>query len=105
MVNERPEYGSSWSETGDRYLLKLFRDYVFHQTDDNGKPWLDLGHILDSLNKLDIGSSEKILLTSRDERSVLVVTFADVRKCLEQTFQEIVPSHLRTTMKHGMYYM
>lgn len=21
----------SWSETGDRFLLKLFRDYVFHQ--------------------------------------------------------------------------
>ena len=23
------EYG--WSEYGDRYMLKLFRDYVFHQ--------------------------------------------------------------------------
>ena len=22
---------SHWSETGDRYLLKLFRDFVFHQ--------------------------------------------------------------------------
>jgi hypothetical protein len=22
---------ASWSETGDRYLLKLFRDFVFHQ--------------------------------------------------------------------------
>ena len=21
----------SWSEYGDRYMLKLFRDYVFHQ--------------------------------------------------------------------------
>ncbi|KNC74692.1 hypothetical protein SARC_12767, partial [Sphaeroforma arctica JP610] len=33
FVNERPEYAMdpSWSETGDRYLLKLFRDYVFHQ--------------------------------------------------------------------------
>jgi hypothetical protein len=24
----------TWSETGDRYLLKLFRDYVFHQVRD-----------------------------------------------------------------------
>ena len=32
-INERPEFNldSSWSETGDRYLLKLFRDHVFHQ--------------------------------------------------------------------------
>ena len=23
-----------WSETGDRYMLKLFRDFVFHQVGD-----------------------------------------------------------------------
>ena len=22
---------TSWSEYGDRYMLKLFRDYIFHQ--------------------------------------------------------------------------
>ena len=21
----------AWAETGDRYMLKLFRDYIFHQ--------------------------------------------------------------------------
>ena len=33
MINERPEFAQdpSWSETGDRYLLKLLRDYIFHQ--------------------------------------------------------------------------
>jgi PAB-dependent poly(A)-specific ribonuclease subunit 3 len=33
FMNERPEYtrAPQWSETGDRYVLKLFRDYVFHQ--------------------------------------------------------------------------
>jgi PAB-dependent poly(A)-specific ribonuclease subunit 3 len=33
MMNERPEneMDPAWSETGDRYLLKLFRDFVFHQ--------------------------------------------------------------------------
>lgn len=33
FINERPEYRNNpqWSETGDRYLLKLFRDFVFHQ--------------------------------------------------------------------------
>jgi hypothetical protein len=40
-----------WSETGDRYLLKLFRDYVFHQVDSSGKPIVDIGHVLRCLNK------------------------------------------------------
>ena len=42
----------SWSETGDRYLLKLFRDYLFHQVAENGAPWVDLAHIVACLNKV-----------------------------------------------------
>lgn len=42
----------SWSETGDRYLLKLFRDYLFHQVTENGVPWVDLAHIVACLNKV-----------------------------------------------------
>ena len=44
VVNERPDgmggaLGSGgWSETGDRYVLKLFRDYLFHQVDGEGNP-------------------------------------------------------------------
>lgn len=41
-----------WSETGDRYLLKLFRDYLFHQVLPSGAPWVDLSHIVQSLNKV-----------------------------------------------------
>lgn len=41
-----------WSETGDRYLLKLFRDYLFHQVLPSGAPWVDLAHIVQSLNKV-----------------------------------------------------
>lgn len=41
-----------WAETGDRYPLKLFRDYVFHQVDANGQPVLDLAHVIESLNKV-----------------------------------------------------
>ena len=37
---------------------------------------VDWGHIISSLNKLDAGSDEKILLMSRDEKNLLVVTFA-----------------------------
>jgi hypothetical protein len=42
----------SWSETGDRYMLKLFRDYIFHAVDENGAPWMDMSHILLCLNKV-----------------------------------------------------
>jgi len=35
FINEIPEFarGFQWSETGDRYIIKLFRDYVFHLAD------------------------------------------------------------------------
>lgn len=42
----------SWSETGDRYLIKLFRDYVFHQVDEYGQPVIDMVHVLTCLKKV-----------------------------------------------------
>ena len=42
----------AWSETGDRYMLKLFRDYLFHQVDDSGAPWIDMAHIVQCMNKV-----------------------------------------------------
>lgn len=45
---------AQWSETGDRYLLKLFRDYVFHQTDENGAPWIDMAHVISTINKVGV---------------------------------------------------
>lgn len=50
----------TWSETGDRYMLKLFRDYVFHQVTEDSRPWLDMAHVVQCLNKLDTGVSEKV---------------------------------------------
>lgn len=107
----------SWSETGDRYMLKLFRDYVFHQVTEDGRPWLEMSHIVQCLNKLDSGSLEKvqingnalnfhsetlngrnlslffqICLMSRDEQSVLVVSYEELKHCLEQSFNEVVTS-------------
>lgn len=42
----------SWAENGDRYLIKLFRDHLFHQVTENGEPWIDMSHIVTSLNKV-----------------------------------------------------
>uniref|UniRef100_A0A673GEM2 PAN2-PAN3 deadenylation complex subunit PAN3 n=1 Tax=Sinocyclocheilus rhinocerous TaxID=307959 RepID=A0A673GEM2_9TELE len=91
-INERPEFQKdpTWSETGDRYLLKLFRDHLFHQVTEAGTPWIDLSHIVSCLNKLDAGAPEKVSLVSRDEKSVLVVTYSDLKRCFESTFQELL---------------
>jgi PAB-dependent poly(A)-specific ribonuclease subunit 3 len=82
LINERPAYAlaPSWSETGDRYVLQLFRDYLFHQTDVDGVPSLDLGHVISSLNKLDNGDGEQVLLSSRDGKDLLVVSYAEIRR-------------------------
>ncbi|KAJ3482196.1 hypothetical protein NLI96_g7144 [Meripilus lineatus] len=91
FINERPEFArdARWSETGDRYMVKLFRDYVFHQVDEHGRPVVNLSHVLTCLNKLDAGSEEKIMLVSRDEQSCLVVSFKDVKTNMESAFNDL----------------
>lgn len=92
LVNGRPEMGMdrNWSETGDRYVLSLFSNYLFHQHGPNGEPIVDYGHIIESLNKLDAGSSEKILLTSRDGKAVIVASYDEIRRCIHESFLELV---------------
>jgi PAB-dependent poly(A)-specific ribonuclease subunit 3 len=104
MVNERPELDASqqmpganatnpssvWAETGERYYLKLFRDFVFHQVDTNGHPVTDLAHVVECLNKLDAGTDEKIALISRDEQNVLIVSYREVKRGLESAFQDLI---------------
>lgn len=80
---------AAWSETGERYYLKLFRDFVFHQVDHDGRPVLDLGHILTCLNKLDAGIDEKIQLISRDEQSVFIVSYKEVKRGFESAWTDL----------------
>jgi PAB-dependent poly(A)-specific ribonuclease subunit 3 len=92
FVNERCDAATGdaqWSETGDRYLLKLFRDYVFHQADESGRPVLDFAHVVECLNRLDVGSPEQILLSSRDGISLIAASFEDLRRCLMQAADEL----------------
>ncbi|KAJ1673385.1 PAB-dependent poly(A)-specific ribonuclease subunit 3, partial [Spiromyces aspiralis] len=92
FITERPECerDTKWSETGDRYLIKLFRDYVFHQVNERGAPVLDAAHVITNLNKLDAGSLERVMLTSRDEHSCLIVTYRDIKRCVENAYTELV---------------
>jgi len=91
FINERPEFArdARWSETGDRYIIKLFRDYVFHQVDEHGRPIVNISHVLTCLNKLDAGVEERIMLVSRDEQSCLVVSYKEVKACVSSAFNEL----------------
>lgn len=91
FINERPEFDHdpNWSETSERYLLKLFRDYVFHQVDALGKPVTDLSHVLICLNKLDAGLDEKIPLISRDEQTCAVVSYAEIKRILDLAYRDL----------------
>lgn len=91
FINERPEFDHDklWSETGDRYLIKLLRDYVFHQVDENGNPVVDMAHVISCLNKLDAGVDEKIMLVSRDEQNCLIVSYKELKNCIQSAFLDL----------------
>ncbi|KAK8037506.1 hypothetical protein PG991_000852 [Apiospora marii] len=103
-INERPEFENdpSWSENGERYQLKLFRDYVFHQVDANGNPVVDMAHMLGCLNKLDAGSEERVYLTSRDHQTAFVVTYRELKKQVASAFNELLkPNHSKQAGPRG----
>jgi PAB-dependent poly(A)-specific ribonuclease subunit 3 len=62
----------------------------FLQTTEEGTPLLDWGHVIECLNKLDAGVPEKVILLSRDERSMLIASYGDLKRCLEGVYQELV---------------
>eukprot|EP00884_Botryococcus_braunii_P003472 jgi/Botrbrau1/13125/Bobra.0187s0082.1 len=78
-----------WSETGDRYLLKLFHEFVFHQVSESGAPVIDWSHMVECLNKLDAGLPEQVVLMSTDESAMLVVSYADLKRCLDVAFRDL----------------
>lgn len=63
---------------------------VFHQADEAGNPVMDLGHIVTSLNKLDAAvEDERIILASRDGKTLMVVSYGDVARSLEKAYGEL----------------
>lgn len=50
---------------------------------------MDLGHVITALNKVDAADEEQIVLSSRDGKSLMVVSFADISRCLESAFHEL----------------
>ena len=82
--------------SGDRCLIKLI-NFVFHQCNEaaSGGALLDRGHVVSALNKLNL--NEKIMLLSRDEMSMLLVSYADVKQCINITFNEL---EMRASQRH-----
>ena len=59
---------------------------------------MDLGHIVTSLNKLDAADEEQIVLASRDGKTLMVVSFADVARALEQAYQELLSASVNVNV-------
>ena len=91
-ICERGDLGNvtNWSETGKRYHLKLFRDFVFHAVDSKANPVMDLGRFLRCLSKLDAGTDEEIVLTTRDNERVIIISYKELKKDLTQAFNELL---------------
>lgn len=62
---------------------------------------MDLGHVVTALNKLDTRDEEKIVLASRDGKSIMVVSFADVANCLENAYAELCSSSANANTQYG----
>ncbi|KAL8733118.1 MAG: hypothetical protein Q9166_002310 [cf. Caloplaca sp. 2 TL-2023] len=97
-VIERPEneHDRQWAEHGSRSCIRLFRDYVFHQVNPHGSPVLNLAHMLECLNKLDAGIEEKIMLTTRDEETVIVVSYKEIKTAIDGAYHDLEMRATRT---------
>jgi len=56
---------------------------------------MDLGHVASALNKLDTADEEKIVLASRDGKSLMVVSYSDIAGCLDSAFNELCAGSVR----------
>ncbi|KAB7496513.1 PAB-dependent poly(A)-specific ribonuclease subunit PAN3 [Armadillidium nasatum] len=95
-IVDRPQLNqdTGWSETGDRFMLKLFRDYIFHQQTEDGHPWLDFGHIVSVLNKLDCGSTDKVKILGMSNVTERAEHFNSFLFRVEEVLRKIVPRNL-----------
>lgn len=91
FIVDRPEHASAleYGKNGNKHLIKLFKDFIFLQYDEFGKPVIDLSRVLTNLNKLDAGIDEKFLLISRDEKNCIIVSYKEIRDVIESVFRTL----------------
>lgn len=83
----------NWSESGEKFPIILFYDFVFHQIDEMGKPVMDLTHVLRCLNKLDAGVSEKLVLVTPDEMNCIIISYKELKDLIESTFRSLTQTN------------
>lgn len=72
-------------------LLSLFRDYVFAQVDDYGRPVQSYSHVLACLAKLDASDKfDQLLLMSQDLRVLIVSSFFEIRCVLTEAYNVLL---------------
>ena len=69
---------------------------------EDSRPWLDMAHVISCLNKLDAGVADKICLMSRDEQNVLVVSYNELKRCLDQSFAECIQAGRQPPMQPAL---
>lgn len=79
----------NWSESGEKFPIILFYDFVFHQMDETGKCVMDLTHALRCLNKLDAGVHEKIMLVTPDEMNCITISYKELKDLVDCTFRSL----------------
>lgn len=72
------------------YILVLFRQYVFKQYFEGGKPSLNLAHALAALNKLDAGIDENVLLVSGDAKTRMIVSYKELKHMFSSAFEQMI---------------
>jgi len=88
FVCQHPHFGQFESSEAP-YLLKLTWDYIFHQSDEEGNPVVEYAHVVDCLNKLDIGVDEQVMLVSSDAADLLCVSWKDLKECLDKAAADL----------------
>lgn len=83
-----------YNPSSPNYVLTLFKAYVFQQKTPDNKPSLNLAHSLICLNKLDVGVDESVLLTSKDGRTRIVISYKDLRDKFSSAFDELVKAKI-----------
>lgn len=76
-------------------MIGLLQDFLFAQVSESGTPALDWGHVLEALAKLDAGVPERVTLVPRDEQSLVVASYADLRAALEQCYGALLSMSLQ----------
>lgn len=67
---------------------------MFQSQDEGGRPIVDFRHVIDALGKLDAGSTEMLMLSSRKGDQCIFATFSEIRQRLDSAFDELLSSSI-----------